>query len=507
DLAEYAKALMRTTGNSDEAQMSAAGLLMELGNLSANGVKKVLPLINDFAAAMGLDLEQAATLVAKTLGSSTNALGRYGIEIKGTLSPQEKLNEILVQLNDKFGGLAKQMQETTTGGQIKAMKNQIDELKESFGGLAAKVAGPVIQSMNWFFKGLSTGDWKTPVEEARQAILDNLESAKQYQRALVETQAMFKNAKVGDIITYKDFVSGDTATGPLKSETDRATALKMVAEELETVRRKVNLLGEESRKAAPPVSDFVKSIVDASGAFEITAEEAAKLKDAIYSEPIMAIFAEDERQARLEAEKLKEELAALRKLATPAIMGAAKSVALLGKNIEIAKNAMIGAVQAIASDVAQEKSQALADIMQQVANAAVSFANSLVEGDIAGAFGNLITQVSGLLTSYALAAAASAAIAMNWPMAILWLGIAGVGIAGAIGGAALARSGSDKPNGYADGGIAWTPQLAMVGERGPEMITPLGRGGGAGGTIVNIYGNVWGEKDLARAMARQFGRW
>lgn len=41
--------------------------------------------------------------------------------------------------------------------------------------------------------------------------------------------------------------------------------------------------------------------------------------------------------------------------------------------------------------------------------------------------------------------------------------------------------------GFATGGIVRSPTLAMIGERGPEAVIPLGRMGGAGGTVINNF--------------------
>lgn len=54
----------------------------------------------------------------------------------------------------------------------------------------------------------------------------------------------------------------------------------------------------------------------------------------------------------------------------------------------------------------------------------------------------------------------------------------------------------------AKGGIVTRPTLAMIGEAGPEAVVPLSRGGGYGGTTVNVY--VSGDTDPAGA-ARRIG--
>src|SRR3990167_4042158 len=62
---------------------------------------------------------------------------------------------------------------------------------------------------------------------------------------------------------------------------------------------------------------------------------------------------------------------------------------------------------------------------------------------------------------------------------------------------------------FVDGGIVTSPTLAMVGERGPEAITPLGQGG-FGGNVINITVNtntasgVTGE-EIASLVERRLG--
>ena len=82
----------------------------------------------DFAAATGMDLEQAFTLVGKSIGSSTNALGRYGIELNKNMSDSEKMTAIAVQLGNRYEGQAKQMANASI-----QLKNAIGDLKEEIG--------------------------------------------------------------------------------------------------------------------------------------------------------------------------------------------------------------------------------------------------------------------------------------------------------------------------------------------------------------------------------------
>ena len=55
----------------------------------------------------------------------------------------------------------------------------------------------------------------------------------------------------------------------------------------------------------------------------------------------------------------------------------------------------------------------------------------------------------------------------------------------------------------AKGGIVKSPTLAMIGEKGPEAVVPLGRGGGTGTTInVNIMGPTYGFDDFEKRVSQ-----
>ena len=49
----------------------------------------------------------------------------------------------------------------------------------------------------------------------------------------------------------------------------------------------------------------------------------------------------------------------------------------------------------------------------------------------------------------------------------------------------------------ASGGIVTSPTVAMIGERGPEAVIPLSKGG-VGGITINILGPTYGFDDFER---------
>jgi hypothetical protein len=151
------------------------------------------------------------------------------------------------------------------------------------------------------------------------------------------------------------------------------------------------------------------------------------------------------------------------------------------------------------------------DLFTQIADAAVVVGTLLAEGNTEEAFKQAMKMAATLITQNAIAAAAAAAAQFNWPLMAFWLGVAGVGIGmsivGGMGGGETdtGNGGSTLPY-MASGGIVRSPTLAMIGEKGPEAIIPLGEGR-IGGTTIIVQGSIWAAKDLARELAGIQGRW
>ena len=92
-LIQQAKDLQKTTLFGDEETIAAQTMLATMG-LSEEAILKLTPAIQDMAVAKKMGLVQAADLVAKSVGSSTNALSRYGITITGAVGSTERLDTL-----------------------------------------------------------------------------------------------------------------------------------------------------------------------------------------------------------------------------------------------------------------------------------------------------------------------------------------------------------------------------------------------------------------------------
>jgi len=146
-LLDQAAALQQVSIFGDETIISAQALIGAFVK-DEEQIKLATAATLDLAAAKGMDLVTAADLVSKTLGSSTNALSRYGIEVTGAVGSTERLNSLTGNLAEVFGGQALAQSQTMTGS-LQQMSNAVGDAAESIGGLLS----PTIIKAAGFFKG------------------------------------------------------------------------------------------------------------------------------------------------------------------------------------------------------------------------------------------------------------------------------------------------------------------------------------------------------------------
>lgn len=144
DYKKQADALSQVSLYEDDQILKAQALVQQqIGQQKIT--KELTRSILDFAQAQGMDLNSAADLVGKTIGSQTNALGRYGIEVNATASKTEKMTQVMAGLNAKFGG---QAEAATQGlGSIGMLRKSIEDL---FGKVGEKIApgiGYIVKSL------------------------------------------------------------------------------------------------------------------------------------------------------------------------------------------------------------------------------------------------------------------------------------------------------------------------------------------------------------------------
>lgn len=132
-LIDQASELMDKTLYDDDEIVRAQSLVAAFVKEEAQ-IKKLIPLIQDFATAKQMDLAGAADLVTKTLAGEMNALGRYGIKVEGAAGSAERFEMIQKGLNNAFGGQAEAAAKVGTAALVQ-LENQYGNLLEVIGKL------------------------------------------------------------------------------------------------------------------------------------------------------------------------------------------------------------------------------------------------------------------------------------------------------------------------------------------------------------------------------------
>lgn len=127
---EQASALQALTGEDDDAIVKGQAVLQSFtGRVRIS--KELTQATLDLAAAQGLSLESAFQLVGKSIGSSTNALSRYGIELDANATKEEKMAALIDAVNGKFEGQAAAAAQGL--GSLKLLTNTFGDLQEEIG--------------------------------------------------------------------------------------------------------------------------------------------------------------------------------------------------------------------------------------------------------------------------------------------------------------------------------------------------------------------------------------
>ena len=162
-LLDQANALQKVTTNSDDSIINAQARIAAYTQ-DEEQVKKLTEATLDLAAGLGTDLQGASQLVAKTFGTSTNALMRQGVEVKGLSGSTERLLSITQGITDLYGGQA-EAQAKTFSGRLEQMRNKVDDLQERLGKALIPVLEKFVGAMgdaanatedaDTFFQGLA----------------------------------------------------------------------------------------------------------------------------------------------------------------------------------------------------------------------------------------------------------------------------------------------------------------------------------------------------------------
>lgn len=123
--------LARKTKFDDDATASGQAVLAQF-DLTEDQLKRLTPLMQDYAERTGKDLPTAAADLGKAVKGQGRALKVVGVNFKDTGTAAGNFEQLVSGLDKKVGGLA-ETAGGTTSGKLKILGNQFGELQETVG--------------------------------------------------------------------------------------------------------------------------------------------------------------------------------------------------------------------------------------------------------------------------------------------------------------------------------------------------------------------------------------
>lgn len=133
-LQKNASEIQALTTVGDEALLQATARMAQFAKgLGVDEIQTAQRAIVGLSEALGMDLNAAASALGKTVGTSTNALARYGIQVDKNASQSEKLNQVMTSAEAMFAQAV--LNTDTLEGRSIQLKNAWGDLQETLGGL------------------------------------------------------------------------------------------------------------------------------------------------------------------------------------------------------------------------------------------------------------------------------------------------------------------------------------------------------------------------------------
>ena len=267
-LQQQAKSLQQVSRFGDEAILEAQAMIASFIK-EEDAVAAATKATLDLAAAKGMDLVAAADLVSKTLGSSTNALSRYGIAVEGAVGSTERLESMTSAIAGVFGGQAA-AQADTYQGKMDALSNAAGDLGESIGTLLLPAVTAVTEGLkigvdtinNWLGTGLQK---QLKNEAAEFDVLTQM--LVQYNDDLNMRSTIIEKLQT----THPDFLKA------LGDEIDDTEKIVELADEYNTalqLRQQLMLAEEVSSRAAAKYADETFEVVENLAKLQVRVQDA-----------------------------------------------------------------------------------------------------------------------------------------------------------------------------------------------------------------------------------------
>ncbi len=489
ELINYTNALQEKTAYDNDAITGAMALIAAFTK-SEDATRKATVATLDLASGAGMQLKDAANLVSKTVGSTTNALSRYGITVEGAVGSTERLKSLMDGISKVYGGQAAAEVETYYG-KVKQLKNAWGDTRKEVGRIFTANTF-MVQSLGYVKKGIEDlGKWlkanqREMQEWVKGAVLFGADAVIGFVKVLDSLAAGYdiaKNSGVAMYVAYKQLTlqwtqaDADNLAEWMEGDKKRAASRKALIAELEAIRKKM---------AATAVGDASSASVGKGAgkrpAIGDTSDELAKAMDSEIKG--WTAIAEARIQLDLDLAKVQSEL-------------------LKQRTDEIEKYQQMEVDGAVASAEAiiqanEEEARAISDILRErfkeQEKDSKALQNFVVNGfnDMADAVAAFVT--TGKLNFRSFVDSAISDLARLLTKMSMFKLLESVGLGAWV-------SPTPIPGRAAGGPVsAMTPYI--VGERGPELFVPSTSGsivpGGKGGNVTVNIRNESGQPVAAR---------
>ena len=149
-------AMSRASGTADSDLRPAFNALL-VGTKNVGEATDALSLAQDISASTGANLTAVSEALASAYAGNMRGLAALSPEMKGMIKDGASLDEVMLALNDNFGGAAAKSA-NTAAGQFKILKNSLAETQESIGaGLL-----PVLQKVLPYLQSMADWAQKNP---------------------------------------------------------------------------------------------------------------------------------------------------------------------------------------------------------------------------------------------------------------------------------------------------------------------------------------------------------
>lgn len=408
---KYASSLQKVTTFGDETILSVQKMLTNFA-IEGKELDSLTKATLDLAAAKGMDLRAAADLVAKSVGSSTNALIRYGIKVEGAVGSTERAQTAAENITKLFGGAARAQAETYAG-RVQQISNRWGDFIEKIGFLVIPILEKLLKIINNYILPMLE-DWIGDVEISEKA-------AEAFAKSL---QFLIKIA-MGVVAAFD--ILGDANNALALAMTLRFNDAKLA---FTLMGDKVTEWGEKFNKLTnlQLQNDTKRSESNKKLQTQITTQSKAEI------EALMEVDKEKKKAEEEEKKRLDERKKAIDSFQADVAAGWSSHIEAMIKGTESFAEGVKGFAQTVGNAIIRLAAEEAAEFIVLQAAKAIAAAYAAHAG----------IPVVGL----ALGAAAAAAVV-----------------------AEINRAKSEA--GLAEGGLTTGATRALIGESGPEVVLPL----------------------------------